>query len=300
MIMQNTDSPQEPVALTCVSCGTEMVDHGGYCFSCQTPLALSRSVAGRGRPARFVSVLGASGAGKTVYLGFLLDVLSKGAKGLRGLPNGAFSIAVQQQTIAALQRRRFPEKTPTEADSWQWVHCEVTRERRPKNYVDIITPDFAGEAIAQEVERPDSFRAIRFVVVKSQALLLLFDSRRVRDAGREEDFFAMKLASYINTTHQQDARKNRGRLKTPIAVVLTKADLCPEVAEDPQRFAAANLPGLIQFCKRNFSRHRFFAASVVGSSVMVADHLGRRRQIPLHVEPYGVIEPLEWIMRQLA
>lgn len=285
--------------VSCVCCGTKNDDHGGYCSNCMAPVELSRTVISRGTPAQFLTVLGASAAGKTVYLGMLLDILSQGARGLRGLPNGAFSVNVQQQTISALQNRRFPEKTPNEADNWRWVHCEITRERRKKRPVDLITPDFAGEAIAVELEHHGTFETIRTAVSRSHAMMLLIDSQRVRDQGRDEDYFAMKLASYISNLHAPSSWRLRKQLALPIAVILTKSDSCPEALADPTAFAQAHLPGFVNYCNRNFRRYRFFAAGVVGSSATVMNSRGQRLRIPLHVQPQGVIEPLEWVIKQL-
>lgn len=264
-----------------------------------TPLEVSRSVADRGVPARFVSLLGASGAGKTVFLGVLLDMLTKGWRGLRGLPNGPFSVSVQQETITALENRRFPEKTPSEADNWRWVHCEVSSSRRQKDFIDVITPDFAGEAIAVEIEQPGTFPTIQHIVRRSQGLLLLIDSLKARDAGRDEDFFSLKLTSYVQTLHGGGSRKRRRKLPVPLAIILTKSDSCPEALHSPREFVSANLPGLANFCRQSVARHRFFASGVVGSTAILANDFGHRLRIPLHVEPRGVIEPLEWIMQNL-
>jgi hypothetical protein len=245
-----------------------------------------------------VSVLGASGAGKTVYLGFLLDLLSKGTPRLKGVANSTFSLAVQDETLTSLQNRRFPEKTPSEADNWQWVHCEVHRLQKPKNYADIITPDFAGEAIALEVERPGSYPAIRYVVAQSRGLLILCDSLRVRDASLSEDMFATKLACYIHSLQQSlSNRQKTPMIDLPVAIVFTKTDWCPEARFEPDIFARNNLPRMVQICARNFARHRFFAASVVGRSATLRDRQGRSMQLALHVEAHGIAEPLEWILR---
>jgi hypothetical protein len=293
------DTASGPLAalakLTCACCGNETVDRGGFCNHCQMPFDMSRAVNERGTPARFVSILGRSGAGKTIYLGFLIDMLTKGTQNLRGLPHGSFSLATQQETVYALENRRFPEKTPSESDSWQWVHCEVSHVKRPRRFVDIMTPDFAGESIAQEIEHENSYPLIRSVVSRSEALLILFDSNAARDEARDEDFFAMKLMSYIARVQKGKARRWR-RLNVPIAIVLTKSDSCPEAMDDPAGFAAANLPGLVQACQRSFSRFQFFAAGVVGSSAVATDGYGRRMHIPLHTEVRGIMEPLEWIM----
>ena len=299
MIDQATRTSDSAPTVTCICCDTETLDRGGFCTHCQSRLDITRTVLKRGTPARFISVLGASGAGKTVYLGFLMDILSKGTRGLRGLPNGSFSIALQQQTMTALERHRFPEKTPSEADSWRWVHCEVSHSRKPKNILDLVTPDFAGEAVELEIERENSCPTVRAVVRKSEALLLLFDSQRARDSGRDEDFFAMKLMSYIANLHVKKGVKRWCKLRLPIAIVFTKSDTCPEAAENPAEFATANLPGLVQACERRFARFRVFAAGVVGSSATATDDYGRSMMVPLHIEPHGIIEPLEWMMKYL-
>ncbi|QDU40441.1 hypothetical protein Mal4_47980 [Maioricimonas rarisocia] len=299
MTQITTETPKKTESIRCVCCQQETPDRGGFCMNCEGPLDVTRAVHDRGTPARFVSVLGSSGAGKTVYLGVLLDMLSKGSQSLRGLPNGAFSVAVQQQTIHSLQSRQFPEKTPTESDSWRWVHCEVSHEKRPKRLVDIVTPDFAGEAIALETEHENTFPIIRSIVSQSEGMLLLFDSHRARDFSRDEDFFAMKLVSYIARVRGKRWGRRVKKVRSPVAVVYTKADSCPEAMGDPREFAAATMPGLVQACKRHFSRHEFFATGVVGSCVTAVDPYQCTMNIPLHVEPRGVIEPLEWIVQQM-
>jgi hypothetical protein len=285
--------------LTCACCGNETVDRGGYCGHCQMPFDMSRAVNDRGTPARFVSILGRSGAGKTIYLGFLIDMLTKGTQNLRGLPHGSFSLATQQETVYALENRRFPEKTASESDSWQWVHCEVSHVKKPKRFVDIMTPDFAGEAIEQEIEYENTYPLIRSVVSRSEALLILFDSNSARDNARDEDFFAMKLMSYIAKIQGKSNGRRWRKLRVPISIVLTKADSCPEAMDNPAAFAAANLPGLVQACERNFSQYEFFAAGVVGSSTIAVDGYGRRMHLPLHTEVRGIMEPLEWIMKSM-
>jgi hypothetical protein len=269
------------------------------CGRCMAPAELTRSVIRRGTPARFVAVLGESAAGKTVFLGMLLDILSKGIRGLRGFPNGSFSVAVQQQTMTALQDRLFPEKTASEADNWKWVHCEVSKDGKGSNYLDVITPDFAGEAIALEVEQPGTYPTIRAMVKKAASLLVLIDSQRARDAGREEDYFALKLASYISNVNGGTKGKRGKKLDIPIVILFTKADTCPESRDNPEQFAAATLPGLVNFCERHFEKFAYFSAGAVGSTATVTSDHGFRMQIPLHVEPRGIIEPLEWIMKHI-
>jgi hypothetical protein len=295
--LQSSRYQNEQAGEGCACCGALYAGKGPFCVSCLAPIEISQTVRRRGTPPRFVPVLGASGAGKTVYLGMLLDILSQGTRPLAGLATSAFSVRLQEQTTTALENRRFPDKTPTEAEGWQWVHCEVTHPKRPKAYADIITPDFAGESIAHEIEQPGSYPAIRHVILQAHGLLVLCDSLRVRDASLGEDLFALKLASYLVQLHEAAApAKGRQAVDQPLAIVLTKSDVCPEAGADPARFAAANLPRLLQFCRRKFAHYEFFASSVVGSSVTLVDGYGCRTQVPLHIEPRGITEPLDWVL----
>jgi hypothetical protein len=113
------ESPEEGRADGCVCCGASYAGNGPFCIRCMAPLELSHTVRRRKTPPRFIPVLGPSGAGKTVYLGMLLDMLSKGTRQLTGLVTGSFSVGLQIQTTTALEHGRFPEKTPVEAEGWQ-------------------------------------------------------------------------------------------------------------------------------------------------------------------------------------
>jgi hypothetical protein len=297
--MMHTPLKEAPGTIRCATCDLEAAPRGSFCGRCLTPYELSQSIKDRCAPAHYISVLGASNAGKTVYLGMLMDMLSKGLRDLRGVPNGAFAVTVQQQTMTALEQRRFPEKTSNEVDRWRWVHCEITRKNRPKDIVDLVTPDFAGEAIAMQVEKAGNFETIDYIVRKSKALMLLIDAVQVRDAGRQQDLFAVKLATYIRTLHGRNGGMRRGRVRVPLAIILTKADACWEARLDPIAFAKANLPGLVHMCERTFSAHSFFAAGVVGSLAACRGTYGQTTHVPLHTEPHGIIEPLDWIINNL-
>jgi hypothetical protein len=286
----------------CACCGLRLIDSPEFCPECETPANLSYTVASRSGAQDFISVLGASNAGKTVYLGLLLDILSKGPKELNGTANSAFAIDLQEQVITALEKRTFPEKTPSEADAWKWLHCQISMiKKRRTQKIDLISPDFAGEAIAMEVNQSGLYPAIQHVVRKSRGLMILCDSLPVRDAGSSEDLFAMKVATYIAELHGLSfdrVRRWRKPVGPAVAVVFTKCDGCLEAIEDPAAFAANNTPRLYEYCRRTFRRHAFFAASVVGSSGALVDANGRQMNIPFHIQPGGVIEPLQWIVSQ--
>ena len=120
---------------------------------------------------------------------------------------------------------------------------------------------------------------------------------RVRDEGSGEDLFAMKLASYIAQLHGLSSDGRSSRSAGPaVSIVFTKCDGCPEAIEDPTTFAANNTSRLYECCRRTFSRHAFFAASVAGSSGLAADESGRQMRLPFHIQPRGILEPLQWIV----
>lgn len=276
----------------CYVCGEGTTREGGFCRACHVPYDVSASAASRGVEPSFVPILGASGAGKTVYIGMLLDILAKGSADMCGVSNNAFSVTVQQQTVAALERRSFPEKTACEAEEWQWVHCEVTSGKRS---IDIVTPDLAGEAVAMELAHPNSFPAVRSCVQNASGMILLIDALNARDGGSDEDLFATKLATFV---HQHSTRPGgrQKKSKLPLAITFTKSDTCPEADLDPAGFADHNLPSLMACADHYFHKVQFFAASAVGSSANISTGNGKW-QLPLHVQPKGILEPLMWLMK---
>ena len=54
-----------------------------------------------------------------------MDMLSRQEQGTHILARGGFSINLQQETIAALARCEFPERTSIEPERWHWVHGQV-------------------------------------------------------------------------------------------------------------------------------------------------------------------------------
>ena len=287
-------------AQKCFCCSAVLATRDDFCPECMTPASLSHTVDSKGGVDGFLSILGASNSGKTVYSGLLLDMLSKGGEDFRGSAASSFSVDLQENVVTALERRVFPEKTPSEVDRWQWLHCTLSMRygRNRKRTVDLVSPDFAGEAIATEITYPGHFPAVRHIVTRSSGILILCDSIRVRDEGAGEDLFAMKVASYVAEQHKAASRIKRRKpdRKLSVAVVFTKCDSCPEAIEDPTKFARHNTSRLYEFCKRTFDRTEFFAAGVAGSSGLIADKNGWKVRVPFHIQPFGIVEPLRWLV----
>lgn len=266
---------------------------GDSCGHCFAPAEIIRSILGRSRTPKFIGVLGPTGVGKTVYLGMLLDLLSRGVMGIHGMAHGPFSLNVHRGLVLALQQQRFPAKTPSEPDRWHWVHCEVTAGKRGSVH-DILTPDVAGEAVMTELQAPRSFPTIRCLIQRCAGLVVLLDVVEVVASGQGQELFAMQLISYLSSLSDH----GRKRIETPVALVFTKTDLCLESAEDPRGFAAANAPGLVKLCEARLKHHQFFCSSVAGSTGRLLDEDGGESLVPLRIEPRGIVEPFAWMISQ--
>jgi hypothetical protein len=65
----------EPIA--CYICEANNTFDAEYCHVCLAPMALSHQAVVQNVHPKMVAVIGASGVGKTVYLGMLMDMLSR-------------------------------------------------------------------------------------------------------------------------------------------------------------------------------------------------------------------------------
>jgi hypothetical protein len=244
---------------------------------------------------RMIAVLGASGAGKTVYLGMLLDMLSRQPEQLQVLARGAFSVTLQQATVSALVGNEFPQKTSSEPDRWNWVHCQV-QHSRGLHPAELMVPDMAGEALLEEVDHPHSYPVIGAFLRKCNGALVLVDAGQLHEGAREPDFFTLKLLTYLS---ELDSDPKQGWSRRPVALVFSKADQAEECRDDPAAYAEAHAGGLWRFCQERFACHQFFAASVAGSCAWRQAAGGGPIQVPLRIEPHGVVEPFVWLLQRL-
>lgn len=285
---------QYTVACPCYICGGGNNFDAELCRHCQAPMALAYQAQSQKIHPRMVAAIGPSGAGKTVYLGMLTDMLSRQVEPLQLLARGAFSIALQQHVMASLARCEFPSKTPNEPDRWNWTHCQVLRRRR--NPIELIMPDLAGEALLEEVDHPNTYPVIKAFLSRCSGVMVLIDAPRVESGQSDEDFHTMKLISYLCEL-QNDPKS--GWKHRPVSLIFTKADQCEHCFDDPQAFAKRHTPGLFQQCRERLKRHRFFATGVAGACGYRLEGRGRVH-VPLRIEPRGVTEPFVWLLDELT
>jgi hypothetical protein len=283
-------------SIPCYICGAPNSDNAENCHACLAPMALSRQAVSHHLAPCLVAVVGASAVGKTVYLGMLMDMLSRQTDRMQFLARGAFSIDLQQTTASALSRCLFPAKTCNEPDRWNWVYCQVRRNASAPT-IELIMADMAGEAILEEIDHQNTYRVVKEVLKKSSAALILIDASRICEGDRNQDYFAMKILSHLS---EVEPSGKHGWSDRPVALIFTKVDRVEECRDDPARFAEAHAAGLWQYCQQRFRNYRFFAASVVGACASRETALQGRHNVPLRVEPHGIIEPFEWLMQQAA
>ncbi|HEV3024571.1 MAG TPA: hypothetical protein VGX76_18980 [Pirellulales bacterium] len=285
----------ENAALTpCYICGIDNTGDSELCRRCFAPMALAHQARTHKTRPQVLAAIGGSSVGKTVYLGMLIDMLSRQADRIHVQARGAFSINLQQSTALALARGEFPAKTPTEADRWNWVHCQ-TRAAGRKAPLELIMTDLAGEALYEEIDHPYTHEVIRPLLSKCAGALVLIDTVKLQTGSLDQDYFTMKLLSYLA---ELDGDGRQGWAGRPIAFVLTKADECEECFANPSRFAQSRAPGLWSLCQERFRKFSYFAAGVAGGCAFRNSREGRIR-VPLRIEPRGIVEPFDWLVKQL-
>jgi hypothetical protein len=209
------------------------------------------------------------------------------------------SISLQQTTTTALATGWFPEKTPAGPEHWHWVHCQFDcrRRRRP---LELAIPDVSGEALATETERAGRYPAIRSLLTKCAAVMVVADAERLQAGDHEKDFVTLKLLSLIGELRDEHAqsRRHRGVERRPLALVLSKADQCDGLMNNPREFATAHAGALWNDCRSRFPRHEVFACSIAGATAL-RDNYGRKQEVPLRIEPHGITEPFGWLMSEL-
>jgi len=287
---------QFAVPFPCHICGSENTLAATLCQHCSAPMSIAHQVRETGIAPHVVTVLGSSGAGKTVYLGTLLDMLSRERAPLQLTSRGAYSLSLQQNTMSALARCEFPSKTPSEADCWNWAHCQVRdpADRRP---IELLVPDMAGEAMQTEADHPLTFPVIRQLLGRSEGVMVMIDALEAGTGGSSQEFLVMKMLSYLSQLRTDRRRKKPDT--RPVALILTKADQCEDCFEDPSGFARRRLPGLWKLCQQHLQNCHYFASGVAGCCAWQVEFGRQRVRVPLRLEPRGIVEPFVWLVRHL-
>lgn len=291
---------QQAAPIECLVCKQENCRSATRCRACRTPMALAHQAESVKQKPHLVAVLGASGAGKTTYLGMLMDILTREVSLPRTTARGPLSISLQQTTATALSTGWFPEKTDHDPEHWHWVHCQFhcRRRRRP---IEVVFADISGDAFAKETEHEGRYPAIRALLANSSGVIVLADAERLKDGDHEHDFVTLKLLTLLGDLREEQLRNRRLRTseRRPLALVLTKADRCEGCIDDPREFAEAHAATLWGSCQTRFPRCEAFGCSVVGATAC-RDLYGSPQHVPLRIEPHGVVEPFGWLVMEMG
>jgi hypothetical protein len=266
-------------------------------------MALAHQAAAVKKKPQLVAVIGAAGSGKTVYLGLLMDMLTRQTDMMRTVARGPLSISLQQTTTTALSTGWFPDRTPAHPEHWHWVHCQFhcRRRRRP---MELVIPDISGTAFTEETEHSRKYPAIRAVLKRCAGVMVLADSQRLQSGDHSDNFVTLKLLTLLSELREPPSGKlgklaGRQKDRRPLAIVLTKADACERCIEDPLEFATAHASSLLADCQSRFPNTSVFACSVAGACAH-RDLYHNRHHVPLRIEPHGIVEPFGWLLTQIS
>ncbi len=320
-----------PRGAVCLICGEENPAGAPNCDACGVPASIGMecSPAAHGRNdhespprPRLITIIGDAQVGKTVYLGLLLDMLSRRGGELNAVPIGPHSVQLQQRVMDALSHRSFPPPTSIDPRSWSWAHYRVTRTgRRRSRPFDLVMPDLPGEVLGGDGP-PAALAVVRSLLSQSAGTLLLVDAAQAAAGVPRCDLGALELLTCLDAAGGDGGDAKIGR---PLAVVMCKGDRCPSCFLDPAGFARSNLNRLTNMAEGRFEHIAYFACSAVGG-VITRDAgpsgIGGARPLfhsvpsvpsvarptpapatveaPLHSAVRGILEPFDWLTQRIA
>lgn len=286
--------------LGCFLCGKANSLDANECCECSAPMDISQ-VHAEGRVPQVIATLGAPGVGKSIYLGMLLDSLTRQRGRSEVTCLGTSASQLQQAVVSCLSRGLFPEEDAV--PEWTWVHCQLTRSTQKKP-LEVFLSDPPGLATIEDCEKRRCWPVISTTIAKSVGALLFIDGAAVSEGDQDEEFFALELLQYYSKIRRQtpndDGRPRKGKADSHVAIVLTKVDQSDDCMQRTDEFVRGQLPGIWQFCQDHLPSHRFFASSVVGACYTVKDHRGYKTRVPMRVEPRGVLEPFRWLLGKVV
>ena len=285
---------QYAIQVPCYICGEGNLFDAELCRFCFAPMALAHQAATQKTAPYMLATLGASGVGKTVYLGMLLDMLARQPERLQIMARGRlFDHAAAVDGLGhgplRVSQQDAQRARPLELDALPGAAAEAKAAGR----VDHARPGRRGavRGARSSAHLPRGSAAAR----QAAGVLVLVDAFRLQDGAPDQDYFTLKLLSYFS---ELDDNPKTGWRNRPLAIIFSKADEADECFDDPELFAQRHAPRLWEHCRRLFRGYRFFAAGLAGVCAE-RNVRGEIKRVPLRVEPRGIIEPFEWLLSQI-
>lgn len=297
--------------------------HRRVCPHCHNPLPL-----GFGKnPVKNISIIGITGAGKTVYISQLLKgMVDYAAKsGLAAF----FTSDHESNFIAANQVAKgkpLPDSTLPNSLSQPMFYDIIQSNGSSKKTDTIVLYDIAGENCRSAA---DMVRFARFIE-HSDGLILLIDPKQLNFTSDcdEENVDAPSLA--LNTLHGVITGQQGRKCTIPMAVCVSKSDQCfdilPSMAQEHIQVARRNEMGVIakefdgsaynqlsqemtrliennalsvcNILQDNYLNFNFFAVSAIGCDCTKNEN---GVFVPsMKPEPRRIEEPILWLFKQFG
>lgn len=240
-----------------------------------------------------VALVGPPGVGKTVFLTILFRELETGRLGpLLFAPAGPETTQEVARNVSLMASGEFPPPTPI---GKPLVYQAVARLGRllPREYR-ISISDFAGEYLFRKPSDENWLLDADFFkyLVSSDAILFMIDCRTLLDDEAERAaHLENTLIAALNLVIEQRNANPMQPLKTPVALVFSKADLVWNAGADGEKKVVARLANFIAICTRRCRRFSYFFVSALGESPSDGN------QPPRRIAPRGIVEPIAWILR---
>ena len=295
------------------------------CPHCHNPLPL-----GYGKhPLKFISVIGVTGAGKTVYISQMLKNMNRYASyvDMAAFFTSDHEINFVEDNPVAVGK---PLPRPTmEGQLSQPMFYDLVQTKNGQPHTDtIVIYDIAGESCqnAADMQRYGEF------VTKSDGIILLVDPSQldlVVGDNLGQNIRSAEPERVINTIYNAFISKNSNELQEiPIAVCISKSDSFEEVLPDVasrditpvvDSFSDENLPKfnaseynqlqpeimrlmrnnpLVTSLKNKYKNFNFFVFSATGCGVedRIVKGENKARSFPIAPpDPRRIAEPLLWM-----
>ena len=234
-----------------------------------------------------IVILGRRGAGKTVFMARLYELLWRQTYGLMARALDGMAHQRFMDVLARMEQGQWPEATLAQS----WADLEVRYGTRTWT---MRLLDYPGEVFRRafvENASDEAATMLRDHVDHAAAVLVLVDPVAALEGSVEATVDAeFGLSEALRRVHA-----GAGDVDVPVALVLTKCDVAlPYVRASggSRDFVEQHLPGLV----RDGGLFRVFAASSVRSR---PDALGQPRPAT-EKDALGVLEPLQWCLKRLA
>ena len=158
-----------------------------------------------------------------------------------------------------------------------------------------------GRSLVVETERANRYPALRSLLAKAAGVMVLADAEQLQSGDHSQDFVALKLLSLIGELRDEHSHtwRSRGPERRPLALGADQGRQVRRTAPTTRASLPRATPARLWNDCPTGSRDT--KCSRVPSPVRqpIAKVMARPQQVPLRIEPRGIIEPFGWLMTEL-